>query len=622
MPLPPSRATLASMITTLKELFRVMLVAMAMAACTPALRAQPAPLPYTTQWVGLEGHADLKPLLEEVSSLHTLETAGPVSTAGLQVRADQDQGTLLAALRSEGYFAATVTITVGQALDQSTVPVALHIQPGPRYVIETLALKASPDSPDDPALILQNAVLGLAPGAPARGPDILALQGRLPGLLAGAGYPLASALPPQMVVDHRTRVARITLPVNTGPKASLGRLTVKGLDAVDGRLIANRIPWQPGTVYAPAQLDRFRTQLGKLDVFQTTRTTTASAVEPDGSLPVDLTVTEKPPRFIGGGISYGLSEGLTTNAYWGHRNYFGGAERLRLDGEIGRVGAQDGQGEDAELSLSFTKPDVLAPLQTLKTSLSAKQEQPEAYQQRALTANLGFEREISPILTLGYGTALEYSDTSDGTEADQQFYSWGFPLTLKRVTSDNPLEPTQGTKLALELTPYVATGDKTSGFVRAQIGGSLYVPFWDEQRPHILGLRGSYGMLFGARASEVPADKRFYAGGAGSVRGYGNQLIGPTDSSGTPIGGRNMITAGADLRLRVAENWGLVPFVDAGTVVRSSEPNLSADVQIGAGLGVLYFTPIGPVRADLAVPVNPRANDDDFQFYISLGQPF
>jgi translocation and assembly module TamA len=584
--------------------------------------AQGSGVRHTVTIAGLDDHAALKTLVEAVSGLVRLKDDLPPSVAGLRARAEQDRDIVLAALRSEAYFAASVVMVIGEANADGAVPVTVQIAPGPRYVIERIVPTAAEQSPADPTAILSGATLGLAPGAPARGPDIQALVDRLPGLLAGAGYPLAVSQPPKMEVDHRTRAVRIQMPIDTGPRATLGAVRVSGLQTLSPALISNRVPWQPGDVYKPARLDRFRQQLGKLDVFETTRTVTADKIADDGSLPIELTVTEKPPRFIGGGVRYSLSEGLDTQAYWGHRNLFGGAESLRLDASVGRIGARQGQGQDASLGLSFAKPDVFAPMQTLKTSITAEQEQPEAYKQRSLATTAGFERELSPIITVGYGTALEYSDTNDTSDSDRQSLTWGFPLTITHNTNNDPLDPTSGAKLTGEVTPYLATIDKTGGFVHSQVTAAWHYGFGEPHRPHVLAARAGYGMLFGANASDVPPDKRFYAGGAGTVRGYGAQEVGPLSSDGTPRGGRNLMTAGAEFRWRIGESWGVVPFVDAGAVTRSVAPDFAEDVQVGAGLGILYYTPIGPVRADFAVPVNPRPSDDNFQFYISLGQPF
>ncbi|MFT5445919.1 MAG: translocation and assembly module TamA, partial [Gammaproteobacteria bacterium] len=119
-----------------------------------------------------------------------------------------------------------------------------------------------------------------------------------------------------------------------------------------------------------------------------------------------------------------------------------------------------------------------------------------------------------------------------------------------------------------------------------------------------------------------PPKTRLYSGGGGSVRGYQTQFIGPLDARGDPTGGRSVLEAGVEMRIRVGENFGLVPFIDAGTVSRAIFPDFSEDVQIAAGLGLRYHTIIGPIRADIALPINPREEDNLFEFYISIGQAF
>ena len=113
-----------------------------------------------------------------------------------------------------------------------------------------------------------------------------------------------------------------------------------------------------------------------------------------------------------------------------------------------------------------------------------------------------------------------------------------------------------------------------------------------------------------------------YSGGAGSVRGYALQAIGPQDSGNEATGGRSKVEFGAELRWRFYEDFGIVPFIDAGQVYDNEFPTLDTEMQWAAGLGFRYYTPIGPIRADFAVPLNPRSSDDSFQLYFSLGQAF
>ena len=135
-------------------------------------------------------------------------------------------------------------------------------------------------------------------------------------------------------------------------------------------------------------------------------------------------------------------------------------------------------------------------------------------------------------------------------------------------------------------------------------------------------MRASVGSIVGSSRSNVPRSKRFFAGGGGSIRGFGYQEAGPEDDSGDPIGGRSLFEASGEFRFKVTDSIGMVAFVDAGNVYETNYPDLSEDLYVGAGLGLRYYTGFGPVRFDVGVPVTERGNADAFQIYISLGQAF
>jgi len=174
----------------------------------------------------------------------------------------------------------------------------------------------------------------------------------------------------------------------------------------------------------------------------------------------------------------------------------------------------------------------------------------------------------------------------------------------------------------VSLTPYQVFGDDSFPFVKASIGSSAYYAI-DPDARFVLAGRGRFGTLLGADTQQVPAGKRFYAGGGGSIRGYEFQSVGPLDNENDPLGGRSLLEVSAELRIRVTETIGVVPFIDGGTAFDSALPDFGETLRWAGGLGLRYFTAIGPVRLDVAVPINKRENvDDDFQFYVSLGQAF
>jgi translocation and assembly module TamA len=130
------------------------------------------------------------------------------------------------------------------------------------------------------------------------------------------------------------------------------------------------------------------------------------------------------------------------------------------------------------------------------------------------------------------------------------------------------------------------------------------------------------GSIDGTAVENIPADERFYAGGGGSIRGYEYQAVGP-QLNGTPVGGSQLLEFSTELRLQPGQKLGYAAFVDGGTVYNDIAHDADRTIRFGAGLGLRWFTGIGPLRADLAYPLNPDENQvERVQFYISLGQAF
>jgi translocation and assembly module TamA len=216
--------------------------------------------------------------------------------------------------------------------------------------------------------------------------------------------------------------------------------------------------------------------------------------------------------------------------------------------------------------------------------------------------------------------SLEQSRIEDATGTNS-FTLIGLPTTLERNTTNDLLNPTKGGKLSLSATPYTGAIGSDSNFLILRLDDTMHLPF-DAAGKYVLAGRIAIGAILGATRTDIPADKRFYAGGGDTVRGYAHQSVGPLDASNDPVGGSSLIAGSIEMRARVMEDIGVVAFLDGGNVFRSELPDFGKDPLFGAGLGLRYYTPIGPLRFDLAFPLDKRPSDDAFQIYISLGQAF
>ncbi len=190
-------------------------------------------------------------------------------------------------------------------------------------------------------------------------------------------------------------------------------------------------------------------------------------------------------------------------------------------------------------------------------------------------------------------------------------------FTLDR--SNSILNPTRGWRFDAETDPTLIEGDRSLGYLKTEAQVSGYLPLGGGLP--IVAARVKLGSILGGSIPGVPADRRFFAGGGGSVRGYGYQAVGPRLSDNTPEGGLSLTEGSIELRQRLSKSWGLVAFADVGGIGTSSAPSFD-NLAIGVGAGVRYDLGFAPLRLDIATPVNSRRGDSPVQIYISIGQAF
>ncbi|WP_218128288.1 autotransporter assembly complex protein TamA [Rhodospira trueperi] len=555
---------------------------------------------------------DLKSGLEAASSLRALAGDPPATRSGLRRRLESDVAAFRKVLRADGFYDATVSGSIGEG---APAQVAVTVEPGPRYTIAATRVVYRDDAgAESDGLPRSLAEVGLTEGQPARADAVLTAERDLIEHLRARGRPFAEVADRRVAVNHARRTMAVRLEVAAGPPATFGPVRYEGLERVEAGYLDGHIPWQPGAVFDSGRLDAFRNAVLDTRLFDAVTVRPADAPDADGRLPVLVSVTEAPPRSIGGGLRYATDAGPGARLFWEHRNAFGRAERLRVDLDAALT-AQS-------LSLDFDKPRFLHPDQALTASASIERSDRDAYSGLEVEVGAGLDRRLSDTWRASAGVVVDYADLDDD-EGPRRSYLVGLPLGAARDDTDDPLNPTRGTRLTAQLTPYAGqAGDVTLGFAVASLGGSAYWAPLESDRLVLAG-RAGVASLMGAETEDVPATRRLYAGGGGSVRGYGHQMVGPLDAGGDPLGGRSALDLGLEARIKITETIGIVPFLDAGMVGDGVWPDPGADdILWAAGLGARYYTDFGPVRLDIGVPLNPRDEDDLFQVYISLGQAF
>ncbi len=297
---------------------------------------------------------------------------------------------------------------------------------------------------------------------------------------------------------------------------------------------------------------------------------------------------------------------------------FGRGELLSVEGSVGRIGNESVLDMEYSARIAFEKPGVFGPLTSFSTSLQARQEHPDAYKSRSITYDAYLNREFSEQLKGRAGAEVFYANEEDAF-GDGDYLLVGLPADLTFDNRDDKLNPSKGIFAALFAEPaYDTLNSNAMGFIKGTVS-SYYA--LDQAKRFILAGRVSTGSILAPSVESVPASRRFIAGGGGSIRGYAYRNVGPR-KDGEVTGGRSIIELSGEVRVMVTETIGIVGFVDAGNAYEDSIPDFSESLKVGVGAGLRYFTPIGPLRVDAAVPLDPGQDDPDFALYVGLSQAF
>lgn len=595
----------------------------------------PANRPYTVA-IAPTGNASLDTALGEASRLVQLREQAPTTPFGLVARAAEDRERMARALHSEGYWGGAVDIRIGgtplgtpgladrlESLPRDApIPVEIAAEPGPLYTIGQVEVRADRAAAAPAVAAATEGGFGLAPGDPAAAAPVLAAEARLRQALFDAGYPLARVEGRRAVVDYDRRSMDVTWTLAPGPRAHFAPPAVAGTERVDPAFLARFARQQLGAgVYSPKRLEDTRRRILALGPFGSVRAVVPDRLNDAGELPVTFEVTERPRRAFGATLAYETNYGPSVRVFWEHRNLFGQAERLRLEGEVARLGSGGNVSTDSlyRAFATLRVPGLWGRDLSLVNTLGALRERLEAYDRDGIVASAILEQRHSERLTYGAGPLVDIGrdGPTGGPLTDYQVL--GVALNLRWDDSNSLLDPTRGLRIIATLTPSYSVQDATP-FAPTRVTASTY---WDATGDGrgVLALRGSIGSLLGASTTEVPQHLRYFAGGGGSVRGYDYLSIGPRDAQGRLLGGGGVFETSVEWRQRFLQSWGVVGFVDTGSVSSNSVPD-TQNFRVGVGLGVRYYTAIGPIRLDAALPLIRQVGSSGYGIYVGIGQAF
>lgn len=620
----------------------------------PAVSPNAVPYRLSFDLGGADNAKALTSTLQDASLLYRLRDDAPPDGETLARRMVADLNPLVDALWSQGYFNAELLIVVDgvqlavggeptpalvRAIERyrnrDAVPIEVRVQPGQLFALRNIDIiernRRGAEAIADP-----QKVSNLTAGSPATALALRAANSALVDHLRNQSRPLARVVELRPVVDHATGTMDVTYVVEPGPVAGFGDVTIGQTQDVPEPVVRSFIYLQPGQPYSPKALADTRKSITTIPAIASARIREATELDANGNLPIFVDVTERPKRLIGFAARYSTIDGPQVKTYWEHRNLFGGAERLRLDAEVflapridGTKIKEIGDFERSDLggrfAASFLKPALWGTrndwlLDGVLTRQRVGTNRFGGYTARYGNVTTAIRHRFSDKFSISGGIEVEKGQTSD-VLGQVDYTLVGIPLSLTYDSTNSQLDPTEGIRATASVTPYPTFLGSTVGVVQTRATVSAYYAL-DEDARYVLAGRLGFGSLAGASLEDIPSTRRFYAGGGGSVRGYAYRTLAPLGPFNNLIGGRSLLEASVEARIKITDTIGVVPFFDAGSAFESEFPDFKESIKMAAGLGLRYYTPIGPIRLDVAAPLNPRKGDKPVAVYISIGQAF
>jgi translocation and assembly module TamA len=522
----------------------------------------------------------------------------------------------MAALRSEGYYAAIAEPVVGEG---DTPAASVRITAGPRFTLAPPRIEWVGAAPDADTVTGAEGALALKAGAPGRAADVVAAEGRAVAAVQKRGYADVKAAPREVVVDHDTRTVQPTYRLAAGALSRLDgiKLTTNGRTGLDW--LRRLAPWKTGELYDPKDVAELERRLLDTGVYDSVTVGLAPTTQltPDGLRPVVVSLAERKRRTLSLGASYGTTEGPGGDVMWTTYGTLGRADTLSVFARASKLDSRTG----VDLSL----PHWLMPDQTLSTEVAAYKQTTDAYDSTGFGGHADAQRHFTKTSYLTLGVSVDFARTNELkpgtlTSLGRDVATFGTLAELALDRSNDPLNPTSGWRVSGRAEPTLLAGQGTVPYLKVSGQASAYWPF-GAQAQTVLAVRGRLGSILNGTVSDIPAPQRFFAGGGGSVRGFAYQAVGPRLPDNSPQGGLSLGEASVELRRQLTQKWGLVAFVDAGSVGDHAILDFQ-ELGVGAGLGVRYNLGFGPIRVDLATPVAGRHGGPPVQIYVSIGQAF
>ncbi len=566
---------------------------------------------YEVEFEGIHDSDQLE-LVQSASQLEKLKDSPPATLLGLKRRAEGDMANIVQALQSQAHYNAKAHFLI----ENNRSRVIVKVEPGPVYPFAAFNIRYLQNEKEVSEDVLQCPInledLNIEIGSPALPETILTAEDILLDKLNLQGFAFASIKKRDVFADQKAQNVIVCLAVEVGPLTYFGPISIKGLERVKENFFYKKLRWCQGDLYNPKKLEKTQEALELSGLFRSVNITHAEEPVDGNLLPLEISVLEGKQRSIGFGLNYTTSLGPGITGEWEDRNILGEGQKLSVRSDIWQK-LQQG-------NITYLIPDFGRQDQNLIWALDYQRERTKSFTENALSFSGIIERKLNEHLRVSYGGMYKRL-RSQRSDFNGTFDLLKAPLGLRWTNIDSILEPTEGGTLQLKVIPSLQIFQPRFAYCINTFTGTFYQSLTKDKR-HVFAVKLMLGSIFGASKHEIPPPERFYAGSESTLRGYRYLTVSPLGRNDKPLGGRSLFIYSLELRNRIGKNLGVVLFYDIGNVYTNFIPDFKDGVRQSLGLGLRYYTPIGPIRADIAFPLNKRHIDNTCEVYFSIGQAF
>jgi outer membrane protein assembly complex protein YaeT len=436
--------------------------------------------------------------------------------------------------------------------------------------------------------------------------------------------------------DTDEKLGYITFIIDRGSRAYFGDYEIAGNINTKKKIIEREIKFKKGDLYQPSKIYETKEEIYKTGLYKDVGFKIQDYENQPTEVNLLILVKENKQRWFEVSPGYESPDRIILDLGWGHENIFGYNQRLSITGGI-KYGFDSEEAEE-RIVFGYQEPWFLGFDLIGTENIFLENYSYTNYGYWKFGGTFELEKEISKKITviesfkferIGYRASGDYADK---VKESEKANTASLETTFSYDSRDNPFNPSDGayTYFSGEFAGGFLPGD--NNFVRGIIEFNRYLNI---TKSGTLGLHLRTGSITPHGAStNIPIYERFFAGGAYSIRGYGYNKLGPLTEDGDPLGGNLLVESSIELRfqipfleghkipwigLNLGNFWGGV-FIDVGNVFAKFEDFKWGGLKVGAGIGIRYNTPIGPVRFDYGR--NLSGDKQTGTFYLALGHAF